>query len=334
MYFYSINDYDNFKIFSDELSKIDIENNPYYKEQKQIFKYILNIFAFYFINFAQKAKNKEKFIEISTSFFNQAERMTMFDPLTMICKGFIYFAQGNYSQAETYFSNISETDINNNSNKIILILSEIGKGLNFFNKGNFEKASEHFIILIKQYDYLQENVLECLGICYYNMNQIKKSIGIFKKTLEINPKNYKVLIYLAMIELKDFNYSNDNFDKAFNFIKKAYLEKNTINNKALGLGEFCKNLNSTLNSNSFAFDCESEFDYLFIIFAEILLISGKIEAAEEIVNSLNRIIEFGSLKSSSREIINSNNEKYIKENDEIKSEIFCLNGNIYNFKVK
>jgi tetratricopeptide (TPR) repeat protein len=319
MYFYSINDYDNFKNFSDELSKIDIENNPYYKEQKQNFKYILNIFAFYFINFAQRAKNKEKFIEISTSFFNQAERMTMFDPLTMICKGFIYFAQGNYSQAETYFSNISETDINNNSNKIILILSEIGKGLNFFNKGNYEKSAEHFIILIKQYDYLQENVLECLGICYYNMNQMKKSIGIFKKTLEINPKNYKVLIYLAVIEFKDFNFSNENFDKAFNLIKKAYLEKNNIYN---------------LNSNFNSFSLEYEFDYLFIIFAEILLISGKIEAAEEIVNSLNKIIEFGDLKSSSREIINNNNEKYIKENDEIKSEIFCLNGNIYNFKVK
>lgn len=321
MYFYSINDYENFKNFSDELSKIDIDNNPYYKEQKQTFKYILNIFAFYFINFAQKAKNKEKFIEISTSFFNQAERMTMFDPLTMICKGFIYFAQGNYNQAETYFSNISEADVNNSSNKLILILSEIGKGLNFFNKGNFEKSAEHFIILIKNYDYLQENVLECLGICYYNLSQMKKAVGIFKKTLEINPQNYKVLIYLAMIELKDFNYSNENFEKAFSLIKKAYLEKfqNSGNENE-----------KDFSSCNFGY----EFDYLFIIFAEILLIAGKIEPAEEIVNSLNKIIEYGNLKSSSKEIIGGNNEKFLKDSDEIKSEIYCLNGNIYNFKVK
>jgi hypothetical protein len=47
MYFHSIHDYENFKRFSDELSKIDVDNNTIYKDQKQTFKYILNIFAFY-----------------------------------------------------------------------------------------------------------------------------------------------------------------------------------------------------------------------------------------------------------------------------------------------
>jgi len=302
MYFYSINDYQNFKKFSDELSKIDIDNNPYYRDQKEIFKYILNVFAFYFINLAQKSKDKGKYEEISTSFFNQAEKLEMFDKMTMVCKGFIYFAQGNYSQAEFYFSNISETD--KSINRRIIILAKIGKGLNFFNKGSYEKSAEQFIGLIKDYDYIQENVLESLAICYYNMNKMSKALKIFKKTLDLNPNNYKVLVYLAIIQLKDFNFDCESFEKAFELIKKAYIEKT-----------------------------ENEFDYIFIIFADLLLISGKIIEAEEIVASLNKIIEFGDMKGFSREIIINNDSKYSREIEEIKSEVYRLNANIFHHKV-
>ncbi len=302
MYFYSINDYVNFKKFSDELAKIDIDNNPYYRDQKENFKYILNVFAFYFINLAQKSKDKEKYEEISTSFFNQAEKLEMFDKMTMVCKGFIYFAQGNYSQAEFYFSNISDTD--KSINKRIIILAKIGKGLNFFNKANYEKAAEQFIGLIKDYDYIQENVLECLGICYYNMNKISKALKILKKTLDFNPNNYKVLVYLAIIQLKDFNFDSQSFDKSFDLIKKAYKEKN-----------------------------ENEFDYIFIIFADLLLICGKINHAEEIVHTLNKIMEYGDMKTSSREIIINNESKYTREIEEIKSQVYCLNANINHYKV-
>ena len=303
MYFYSIHDYENLKKFSDELAKTDIDNNPFYRDQKQTFKYILNVFAFYFINLAQKSKDKEKYEEISTSFFNQAEKISMFDPMTMVCKGFIYFAQGNYSQAETYFSNISENDKNSNFNKTIIILAKIGKGLNFYNKGNYEKAIEHFISLIKDYDYFPENVLECLGICYYNLNKIKKAFDIFKKTLDLNPNNYKVQVYMAIIKLNFYQYDVDSFNTAFKMIKKAYLERT-----------------------------ELEFDYIFIIFADILLVCDKIQEAEEIVNSLNKIIDYGDLKTSSREIF-LNNDKTHRDTEEIKSEIYRLNANIHHYKV-
>jgi len=302
MYFYSINDFQNFKKFSDELARIDIENNPYYRDQKETFKYILNVFAFYFINLAQKTKEREKYEEISTSFFNQAEKLEMFDKMTMVCKGFIYFAQGNYSQAEFYFSNISESD--KSINKRIIILAKIGKGLNFFNKGTYEKAAEQFSGLIRDYDYIQENVLESLGICYYYMGKLGKAVKIFRKTLDLNSSNYKVLVYLAIIQLKDFNFDATLFDKAFEMVKKAYLEKS-----------------------------ESEFDYIFILFANLLLVSGKIKEAEEIVASLNRIIENGDMKTNAREIIMSVDSKYVREIEEIKSEVYCLNANIYHYKV-
>lgn len=302
MYFYSINDYQNFKKFSDELSRIDIDNNPYYRDQKETFKYILNVFAFYFINLAQKAKEKEKYEEISTAFFNQAEKLEMFDKMTMVCKGFIYFAQGNHSQAEFYFSNISESD--KSINKRIIILAKIGKGLNFFNKSSYEKAAEQFSGLIRDYDYFHENVLESLGICYYNLAKQSKAVKIFRKTLDLNPSNYKVLVYLAIIQLKDFNFDTAQFDKAFELVKKAYSEKT-----------------------------ESEFDYVFIVFADLLLVSGKIKEAEEIVATLNKIIEFGDMKTTAREINLGVDSKYVREVEEIKSEVYCLNANIHHYKV-
>ena len=36
LYYYSIEDYESFEKFSKELSKIDVEQNPFYKDQKNL----------------------------------------------------------------------------------------------------------------------------------------------------------------------------------------------------------------------------------------------------------------------------------------------------------
>jgi tetratricopeptide (TPR) repeat protein len=52
----------------------------------------------------------------------------------------------------------------------------------------------------------------------------------------------------------------------------------------------------------------------------------------ESISILNKIIEFGDMKSASREII-IGNDRYQREIEEIKSEIYCLNANVYHYKV-
>ena len=101
------------------MAKADVETNPLYRDQKQNFIYILNIFSFFYNHLSQKSLTKEdtdEYSTLSTAYVNLAEKISMYDSMTMICKGFLFFAQGDYDNSEMYFSNISENDKNVNKN--------------------------------------------------------------------------------------------------------------------------------------------------------------------------------------------------------------------------
>ena len=162
MYFYLQNDYKNFKKFSQELLSIDVDLNPYYKDQKQIFIYILNTFSIIYNYLSDKTNESSTYEELntnSTRFINKAENIIMYDHLTMICKGFLLFCKGDYINSETYFMSISENDKNTVHSNIV-ILANIGKGLTHYNKGNYAQAINCFTNLIKDHNYINENVLE------------------------------------------------------------------------------------------------------------------------------------------------------------------------------
>ena len=162
IYYYSLKDYKNFKKFSQELLSIDVDLNPYYKDQKQIFIYILNTFSIIYNYLSEKtneASSYEEFNNNSTRFINKAENIIMYDHLTMICKGFLLFCKGDYNNSETYFLSISENE-KNNVHPNIVILANIGKALTHFNKGNYSQAIDCFTCLIKDHNFINENVLE------------------------------------------------------------------------------------------------------------------------------------------------------------------------------
>ena len=195
------------------MTSIEVDTNPFYREQKQLFIYILNIFSFFYSHLSQKSSQKEKideFSTLSTTCVNKAEKISMYDPMTMICKGFLFFAQGDYDNSDMYFSNISESDhINSNTNKNIIILAKLGRALNSYNKNNYSKAIEYYHCLIRDFDYINENILESLGVCYYNLGNLKKANEVFMKVLEFNNKNFKVfnymLIFKCIQEICDLN---------------------------------------------------------------------------------------------------------------------------------
>ncbi len=292
----------NFKKFSDELSKLDVELNPFYKDQKQTFIYILNIFSFYYNYLSQKCKEKEKcdnYTTLSTSFVNQAETFSMYNPMTMICKGFLFFVQGDYDNSETYFANIDE-DKHSELNKYILILAKIGRALNLYNKSNYLKAADYFISLIRDYDFINENILESLAICYYNLGKIKKAKDIFKKILEVNENNFKALTYLAIIDLSEITKNPNSIENTFNKLKNAFL-----------------------------MDTESEFHFLLITITNLFLICGKISQAEEICNKLNAFLDYGEMRFVKKQ----SKDKNRKDFDDLKSAIYCINAKIHHLKV-
>lgn len=305
MYYYSKKNYDSFTKFSDELTKANIEQNPYYKDQKQLFIYILNILAFFYSSIAEKTKDKDNFENystLSTSLVNQAEKIVSSDPMTLVCKGFLFFTQGDYDNSDMIFTSVS--DYSGNLPKNIVILAKLGLALNAYNQINYQKAISFFVCLIKQYDYYNENILESLGICYYYNNQIKKAKEIFEKVLEYYPNNYKIKTYLSIIELKDIE--NEEFEKYFQKIINSY------------------------ESNNYS---DYSIPALLISLCNILLISGKYNEAEEFCKKLNAQLEFGEIKynSNNNNTINnyntSNNkiDKNRKDYSEIKSAIFTIN---------
>ena len=282
IYYYSKSDYSSFKKFSEELSKIDIEENPFYKDQKQIFIYISNILSLFFHFISLKSKTKEVFEnsnELSTSLVNQAEKIATFDPMTMICKGFLLFSKDDFEGSDRYFSNISDNP--KNLEKNILILAKLGRALCAYNLNNYKRAIEFFTSLIKDYDYYNENVLESIGICFYNSNNIKKAVEIFEKIQEKFPNNYKIKTYLSIIKLTNLedNINNNNNNNNENY-------KNNI-----------FNLIEAFKLNNFS---DLSIPSLLISLCNILLISNKISEAKIFCQKLNDQLEYAELKFQER----------------------------------
>ena len=221
----------------------------------------------------------------------------------MVCKGFLFFAQGEYDNSEMYFSNISDIDKGINLNQNLIILAKIGRGLNSYNKGNYNKALEYFISLIREYDCVNENVLECLALCYYNLGILNKSKAVFLKIIELNPSNYRVLTYLSILTLVTSAYGLEDYQVSFQYIKDAFVN-----------------------------DEESEFHLLLIQLANIFLLAGKVSSAEEISMKLNHLLEFGEMRSNTGRDSKIKGEKYRRDIDEIKSSIYCISAKILHYK--
>ena len=107
------------------------------------------------------------------------------------------FIKGDYEDSESNFKIISDRSSDKNTN--IVILSKIGRALIAYNQERYEKAIEYFASLIKEYNYVNENILERIGICYYKANKVKKAKEIFEATIAQYPNNYKVKTYFGVL---------------------------------------------------------------------------------------------------------------------------------------
>ena len=281
LYYYSKGDYLSFEKFSKELSKIDIEQNPFYKGQKILFINIINIISLFYSFIAYRSKDKESFesyTKLSTSLSNKADSLQLYHPITIIITALFLFIQGDYENSERNFSSFSEHGSEKNTN--IVILSKLGRALIAYNQGRYEKAIEFFASLVKEYNYVNENILESLGICYYKANKVQKAKEIFEATLSQYPNNYKIKTYLAIIKLSFLSDDkNNSFNKAFEELMEAYKMNN-------------------FNDNT--------IPALLVNLCNIFLISGKFEEAGILCQKLNSQLEYGEIKFNSETSIQKN----------------------------
>ena len=307
LYYYSREDYNSFEKFSKELSKIDIEQNPFYKDQKILFINIINIISLFYSFIAYRTKDKENFdlySKLSNSLINKADSLQNYHHTTIIINAFFSFIQGDYENSERNFLYYSDNsiDINKKVPTNIVILSKLGRALIAYNQSKYDKAIQFFASLIREYNYINENILESLGICYYKGNKIKKAKEIFEATLTQYPNNYKIKTYLALIKLSYLNdEDNHNFNEAFEELMIAYKMNN-------------------FNDNT--------IPALLVNLCNIFLISGKFEEAGILCQKLNNQLEYAEIKfnkeSKNSENISQNNNN-IKGYNELKSAIFVIN---------
>ena len=298
LYYYSKGDYLSFEKFSKELSKIDIMQNPFYKGQKILFINIINIISLFYSFIAYRSKDKESFesyTKLSTSLSNKADSLQLYHPITIIITALFLFIQGDYENSERNFSSFSEHGSEKNTN--IVILSKLGRALIAYNQGRYEKAIEFFASLVKEYNYVNENILESLGICYYKANKVQKAKEIFEATLSQYPNNYKIKTYLAIIKLSFLSDDkNNSFNKAFEELMAAY-KMNDYNDNTIPA--------------------------LLVNLCNIFLISGKFEEAGILCQKLNSQLEYGEIKFNSETSIQKN--KAIRGYNEIRSAILVIN---------
>ena len=307
LYYYSKEDYASFEKFSKELSKIEVEQNPFYKEQKIQFIHIINIISLFYSFIAYRSKDKDNFetySKLSTQLSNKADNLQNFHPTTIIITAFFSFIKGDYENSERYFSYYSDNgiDLNKKVPTNLVILSKLGRALIAYNQSKYDKAIEFFASLIKEYNYVNENILESLGICYYKGNKIQKAKDIFEATLTQYPNNYKIKTYLALIKLSYLSdEENNNFNEAFNELMLAYKMNN-------------------FNDNT--------IPALLVNLCNIFLISGKFEEAGILCEKLNNQLEYGEVKFNKDSKLSENtsqNNSNIKGYNELKSAIFVIN---------
>ena len=307
LYYYSKEDYASFEKFSKELSKIEVEQNPFYKEQKIQFIHIINIISLFYSFIAYRSKDKDNFeiySKLSTQLSNKADTLQNFHPTTIIINAFFSFIKGDYENSERYFSYYSDhgIDLNKKVPTNLVILSKLGRALIAYNQSKYDKAIEFFASLIKEYNYVNENILESLGICYYKGNKIQKAKDIFEATLTQYPNNYKIKTYLALIKLSYLSdEENNNFNEAFNELMIAYKMNN-------------------FNDNT--------IPALLVNLCNIFLISGKFEEAGILCEKLNNQLEYGEIKFNKDSKLNENTSQSnsnMKGYNELKSAIFVIN---------
>ena len=298
LYYYSKGDYASFEKFSKDLSDIDIERNPFYKTQKMLYINIINIISLFYSFIAYRSKDKasfESYSKLSTSLSNKADDLHSYHSTTIIVTALFSFIQGDYENSERNFSSFMEHSSDKNTN--IVILSKLGRALIAYNQGKYEKAIEFFASLVKEYNYVNENILESLGICYYKANKVQKAKEIFEATLAQYPNNYKIKTYLAIMKLSFLTDEQDNnFNQAFEELMDAYKMNNYDDNT---------------------------IPALLVNLCNIFLISGKFEEAGILCQKLNSQLEFGEIKFNSESKLDTN--KTIRGYNEIKSSILVIN---------
>ena len=304
-HFYENRNEDYLKRITKELIKYMLVNNMMINKQKIGFIRVLNILTLFYTFLGQKTLTKEEYDEMnifSTQLINSSEKIDFTNSLTLIAKGYLLFTKGEYDASELTFHNAYEKEMSE-KNSNIMILAVIGLALNSIIKCRFNDGVAHLTTLIKQFNFINESILETIGICYYNSGKEEKSFLIFKKTLSLNNRNYNALCYLSIMELNKASSNKLAFEQASDMLISSF--ELLIESIEINYSSSCHLILSNIIS--------------------FLLMKNNFNLAEELKNRLSIILDQSIFKYSND---GKNKVNTRKDADKLKSIVFTINGKI------
>jgi tetratricopeptide (TPR) repeat protein len=135
-----------------------------------------------------------------------------------------HFYQGNYNEAEKYYTNA----INKAENKTELICD---RGVTYYRMGKYNNAIEDLSSVIKQ-DTKHLNARHYRGLSYFNSNQYKNAINDLTVAIELNPVFTEHYYYRGLSNYILGNYKEALVDYDY-MVYKNMVSSDVYNNRGL-----------------------------------------------------------------------------------------------------
>lgn len=190
----------------------------------------LIVFVYIFLNTDLKAK--------SQSVDNLENKVDISQPKILQEQATIFYKNGNYWQALSYFLNLKENDLDNEN---LLLISNCYESL-----GDLKKASESLIKAL-EHSPKDSNLYYNLGILHYKSGNIDYAVENFQKAVKYR-KHFKEAYY----NLGNSYFMKENYKAALKSYKKAYVLDQSDENVLYNIALTYENLNNKKKSEIYS----------------------------------------------------------------------------------
>ena len=208
---------ERFKDFVNILESSRTNANTNYKNMDKDMLKTLDMLAAYYVQQANKEKNKDKkkeFCSKATLLYTAADKIAMYDADHLLSRAYFCLLDNDkMDQANAQFDFVLTT---NN----ISVPALVGKGSILFNKKDYKNSLNHFKRALKSNPGAPASVRLGMGLCFFKLNKLPKARMAFERALELDPRCVGSLIGLAILELN--NKTVESTKHGIELLSRAY----------------------------------------------------------------------------------------------------------------
>ena len=191
--------------------------NTNYKNMDKDMLKALDMLAAYYVQQANKEKNKEKkkeFCSKATVLYTAADKIAMYDSDHLLSRAYFCLLDNDkMDQANAQFDFVLSTNGTN-------VSALVGKGCICYNKKDYKTSLNFFKKALRSNADAPASVRLGMGLCFFKLNKLPKAKMAFERALELDPRCVGSLIGLAILELN--NKTVESTKHGVELLSKAY----------------------------------------------------------------------------------------------------------------